>query len=96
MALGIIAVIVVLVVLFIKSPKVQYKINYVANLIVISIICVITACVINISIDTNFLSLRFSNLTDSYLEYGFVYCFGNSLVNTGVKKPSDYSEEKID
>ena len=92
-AAGVIAAIVAV---FIKAPKIKYKIVYWKNLIVIGVIFVFTAAFVNISIDTGFLSRRFSNLTDSYLEYGFVYCFGNSLVNTGVKKPSDYSEEKID
>lgn len=81
---------------FIKAPKIQYKIVYWRNLIIIGAIFVFTAGFLNVSIDMGFLSHRFSNLTDSYLEYGFVYCFGNSLVNTGVKKPDDYSEEKID
>ena len=65
-------------------------------MIIIGITFVLTAAAINISVDTGFLSVRFSNLTDSYLKYGFPYCFGNSLINTGIKKPSDYSEEKID
>lgn len=93
---AIIGALVALVFLFIKSPKIKYKINYVKNLIVIGMIFLFTIGAINISIDIGYLSTRFSNLTESYLEYGFGYCFGNSLVNTGVKKPSDYSEEKID
>lgn len=92
---AIIGVIAVIVILFLKAPVIKYQIRYVQNLVVIGVVCVVTACAVNISIDTGFLSLKFSNLTDSYLKYGFVYCFGNSLVNTGVKKPSDYSEEKI-
>lgn len=92
-AVGVFAIIIVV---FIKAPKITYKIVYWRNLIVIGIIFAFTAAIINISVDMGFLSGRFSNLTDAYHEYGFVYCFGNSLVNTGVKKPSDYSEEKID
>ena len=29
------------------------------------------------------------------LDYGFPLCFSNSLINTGISKPEDYSEEVI-
>ena len=93
---AVVGVVAAIVAVYIKAPKIKYRIIYWKNLIIIGLIFTFTAAVVNISIDTGFLSRKFSNLTDSYLEYGFVYCFGNSLVNTGVKKPSDYSEEKID
>ena len=93
---AIVGVVGAVVAVFIKAPKIKYKIVYWRNLIIIGAIFLFTAGFLNVSIDMGFLSHRFSNLTDSYLEYGFVYCFGNSLVNTGVKKPEDYSEEKID
>lgn len=94
--IAILGVLAAVIAVFIKAPKIKYRIIYWRNLIIIGAIFVFTAGFINVSIDMGFLSHRFSNLTDSYLEYGFVYCFGNSLVNTGVKKPEDYSEEKID
>lgn len=94
--IAVVGVIAAVIAVFIKAPKIQYRIVYWRNLIIIGAIFAFTAGFLNVSIDMGFLSHRFSNLTDSYLEYGFVYCFGNSLVNTGVKKPEDYSEEKID
>ena len=46
--------------------------------------------------DSGILASKFGNIGDAYLEYGFPYCFGNSLLNTGIEKPSEYSEELVD
>lgn len=92
---AVVVVVAIIVVIFIKGPKTKYKIKYVRNAIVVAAIVVSMFSLINISIDTKFMSTEFTNLTTAYNEYGFVYCFMNSLVNTGVKKPSDYSDDKI-
>lgn len=44
---------------------------------------------------TGVLATKFGNIADAYKEYGFAYCFTNSLFNTGIKKPADYTEEKV-
>lgn len=44
----------------------------------------------------NVLSNHFDNLHDAYKEYGFVYCFSNSIMDRGIDKPDDYSKEIID
>lgn len=94
--IALIIVICLISLLYIKGSKIEYKINYWKNAIIIGIIFVICVVILNISIDTGFMALKFTNLTTAYNEYGFVYCFGNGLVNTGVKKPKDYSQNKID
>ena len=92
---GVVLVVALIVFVFLKVPKVKYKINYVRNAIVVAAVIVLMLASINISIDTGFMSTEFTNLTTAYNEYGFVYCFMNGLVNTGVKKPSDYSQDTI-
>lgn len=93
---GIISVVaIIIVLLFIKGPKVKYKINYWKNLIIIGLVVLLNILTINVSIDTGFMSEKFTNLTNAYNKYGFLYCFGNGLLNTGVKKPSGYSQDKI-
>jgi phosphoglycerol transferase MdoB-like AlkP superfamily enzyme len=89
-------VVLILVLLFIKGKKIEYKINYWKNLVVIGVLAVLCMAGTNIAIDTGFLATKFTNLTNAYNEYGFVYCFGAGLFNTGVKKPSDYSKDTID
>ncbi|MDF2803915.1 MAG: Arylsulfatase [Anaerocolumna sp.] len=44
----------------------------------------------------NVLSNHFDNLHDAYKEYGFVYCFSNSILDRGIDKPLDYSSQKIE
>lgn len=41
------------------------------------------------------LSTFFGNLNYAYNDYGFAYCFINTSLNKGIKKPGDYSEAKI-
>lgn len=38
---------------------------------------------------------NFSNLADAYHDFGFPYCFVNSVINLGMEKPDDYSEETV-
>ena len=82
--------------LFIKGSKINYKINYWKNIVMIGLVFLVCFVVLNVSIHTNYMALKFTNLTTAYHEYGFVYCFGNGLLNTGVKKPNNYSQDKID
>ncbi|MEG2936629.1 MAG: LTA synthase family protein, partial [Clostridium sp.] len=49
-----------------------------------------------VALSTNVLAANFGNIADAYKDYGFVYCFVNSLVNTGMNKPKDYSPTVID
>lgn len=37
----------------------------------------------------------FGNLAYAYRDYGVVYCFINTWLNTGISKPANYSEESI-
>lgn len=43
---------------------------------------------------THLLDTEFPNLADAYLDNGFAYCFYNSLFNTGISKPKNYSSDK--
>ena len=78
-----------------KAPKVNHKIQYVRNIAAILLIWVLGFGAINLGLGSGLIPKQFGNLRDSYTAYGFVYCFTNSLVNTGVKKPKNYSEEAI-
>lgn len=84
-----------LIYIWIRIPKVNHKINIPRNIGAIAIICAIGMGSINLGIGSELLATKFGNLADSYKQYGFVYCFTNSLVNTGVDKPKDYSNETI-
>ncbi len=37
----------------------------------------------------------FGNLAEDYEQYGFAYCFSRSVIDRGVERPNDYSEQYI-
>lgn len=85
-----------LVFMFLKAPKVHHEIKYTRNIVAIIIIWVIGLGAINLGIASNLISMKFGELRVSYYDYGFVYCFTNSLINTGIDKPNTYSGETIE
>lgn len=94
--IGIGIVVVIIVMLFLKGPVITYRINYWKNLVIVGIAFLICIGSLNIAMETGFLARKFTNLTTAYNEYGFIYCFGSGLLNTGVKKPLNYSQDTID
>lgn len=40
-------------------------------------------------------AVKFGNIGQAYRDYGFPYCFSNSLFNMGIPKPEDYSQEAL-
>lgn len=94
--LGLVLVIALLVLLFMKAPKVHHKIKYPRNIIAIAIIWVIGFGSINLGVGSELISMKFGELRVSYYDYGFVYCFTNSLINTGIQKPNSYSGETVE
>ena len=86
----------IIVMLFLKGPVVGYKINYWKNLIIVGVAFLICIGSLNVAMETGFLEKKFTNLTNAYNQYGFIYCFGSGMFNTGVKKPSNYSQDTID
>jgi len=41
------------------------------------------------------LSTNYTNISEAYENYGFVYCFTNSILDTGIAKPDNYGEEAV-
>ena len=41
------------------------------------------------------LAVRFGNIGQAFLDYGFPYCFSNSLLNTGISRPEGYDSETV-
>lgn len=93
--LALIFVIALLVYGFFKAPKVRHRIKYPRNIIGILIIWLIGFGTLSLGLGSNLISLKFGELRVSYYQYGFVYCFSNSLINTGIAKPNTYSNKEI-
>ncbi len=92
---AVVLVIVFFAFLWIKLPKYAEKINYIKNIIIISISFFLTFGVLEIGLMTGTVSKKFPNMTIAYQEFGFPYCFTMSLVNTGVSQPNEYSREMV-
>lgn len=84
-----------LILAFIFAPKYQGKIKYSRNVPVVMLVVVGFAILTKVAIKTNVVSNYFGNIAYAYLDYGFPYCFSNTLVNTGIDKPDNYSEAAI-
>jgi len=84
-----------IVLLWLKGPRKKEKINWIRNLSAFFIIVIATAGVTNLAIKSDIVDSYFPNLAYGYADNGFVYCFLNTWLNTGVNKPADYSKESI-
>ena len=56
----------------------------------------LTGCLMNIGDEVGALQTEFANLPDAYEDNGYVYCFTRSLIDRGIEKPEEYSEETIE
>lgn len=48
-----------------------------------------------LSMKTGVVAVRFGNIGQAFLDYGFPYCFSNSIFNTGISKPRSYDSETV-
>ena len=90
-----VGLIIALAVLFRKLPKWPRKPIYIKSLTFVVFYLLALLGVFSVGVKTGVLSDQFGNLAQAYLDYGFPLCFSNSLINTGISKPEDYSEEVI-
>ena len=85
-----------LIVFAFKGPKFKERVHLFRNLGLL-VLCVATIPFITkAAIHSDILSGYFGNLAQGYKDYGFVYSFSASVVDTGMSKPANYNEETID
>ena len=94
--LGVILFIVIIVLAFLKIPKLKGKVNYVQGSIVVLVSFVVVYIMTFLALETKIISDQFTNLGTAYKSYGFVYCFSNSVIDQGITKPDDYSQANVD
>lgn len=91
-----VAVIAGLVFLFKKTPKFEGERKVKRTMLV----CVLVWCGVSLltsfNVKHNIISDDFANLGTAYQDYGFAYCFTNSIIDNGISKPDDYSEETME
>ncbi len=93
---GIFLVIALIVFAFIKMPKIKGSVHYVTTILICFAAFAILYILTILGIKTDIISDDFSNLGTAYKDYGFAYCFSNSVIDVGIGKPDDYSKEHMD
>lgn len=92
---GVAAGIAGLVMLWLKGPKQELKINYILSVVKVGLLSVFCIAATNVLLMTGAISNYFGNLANAYKEYGFAYCFACSVVDRGISKSDDYSPEYV-
>lgn len=96
LVVALIATAVVLVIfIWIKSPKYDTKLKYIRNIIIVAIMWALMFISIQIGQALDRVSVKFPNMTIAYQDYGFTYCFAYGMVSVGVDEPEEYTDEGI-
>ena len=92
--IAIVAVLAGLVYAWIKAEKIKpkYKRSVVALLMCIAL----SFLAIETAVATESVPTHFDNLTNAYVDHGFVYCFSASLLGNGISKPDTYSQANVE
>lgn len=85
------------VALYIKGPRFSGKIHKVMAPAAIAAFLFIGLPITTTAAESiDIIAGYFSNIAQGYENYGFIYGFSSSVVDTGMSKPGGYSEENID
>lgn len=81
--------------LFIKGPKFQGNIHKLFTPLMVAAIFLMVPVTTKAAQSNNVVAAYFSNIAMGYENYGFVYGFSSSVVDRGMRKPDNYSEETV-
>ena len=96
MAVAAAAAVMFCVLLWKRAPMDAQKVNFTESGCVAAISMLVIWAVLNISVASGTVALHFGNIGQAYKDYGFAYCFANSLLNTGIDKPDSYDTAMVD
>lgn len=94
--IGLIIAVALVVFSFFKLPVNRGRFSYPKKILTAAVIMLINFILVNLSMHVGIMSVNFVNLRNAYEDYGLAYCFSNSVVNTGINKPNNYSKDKVD
>lgn len=87
----------ILIAMFFLWRKVKkYKIQIRIPMLIIGVTSISMLLLSSVATKVSALSDDFGNLPDAYADYGFAYCFSNSVFERGIREPEDYSQEVVD
>lgn len=93
--IGVLMLIALLIYLYIRLPKTEKKRNPFRASAYVCMCIILVATLTKVAVETQTVSDNFGNLAYAYNDYGFAYCFSNSIIDVGISKPKGYSEEVI-
>ncbi len=84
-------------VFFVKGPRYQGKLHKMVLLFsVMAVFFIGLPVTTSAAQNANVVASYFSNIAQGYENYGFIYGFSSSVVDRGMSKPDNYSEETVD
>ena len=95
-AVGVLGVIAFCIYLFFKAKKEVESIDYISCIPFCILLCFGTLTLTDVGMKVGLLDRNFGNLAQAFHENGLPYCFMNSVLNTGIEKPNDYSADKVE
>ncbi|MFQ9511543.1 MAG: sulfatase-like hydrolase/transferase, partial [Lachnospiraceae bacterium] len=90
------SIIAVLMWIWKRAPISEGKIAYMKTILFIVVFTFGVLCMNELGMRTGILAKNFGNIQQAYQDYGFPYCFANSLLNTGIDKPSNYDKNAVE
>ncbi len=93
---GVVLVIALLVYLYIHLPKSKSKRRPFRASAYVCMSLFLIYTLTKVAVETQTVSDNFGNLAYAYNDYGFAYCFSNSIIDVGISKPKNYSKEAVE
>lgn len=81
--------------LILKGPKFKGKLKYRWNVPLVLAGFLVFAGLTQLALEKRVLSNYFGNIAFAYEDYGYPYCLGVTIFDTGITCPRDYSEGEI-
>ncbi len=91
--LGIGALALLVIVLFLRTPR--HRVRYHRAAATVISLAVLFGGATAASVSSGTIVTTFHNIQDAYKDYGFAYCFAASVVDRGISKPGDYSRTQM-
>lgn len=94
-AAGCILILAVCLLVWNKAPVSPQPVSYLKGGILLTASLGMVLSAAAVSIHTGLISDQFGNIGQAYKDYGFAYCFSNSLFNTGISRPNPYNKDTV-
>ncbi len=94
-ALALAAAAAVCVILWRKTPVEEQPVSLTQSGCVSAAAMAVIWGSLNLAVFGGVVGLHFGNIGQAFSDYGFAYCFSNSVFNTGIEKPEDYESGAV-